>query len=86
MTTQFLLKNMECLDDRVRMIPTMMASHWHTVHATTNCEPSAILLGRRPALSTDMKLKNDNFFMKELQDSEVEEIESRNYDDVLQSL
>ena len=44
-TTQFLLKNMDCLEDWMRMIPTMMASHQHTVHATTNCEPSAILLG-----------------------------------------
>ena len=86
MTTQFLLKNMDCLEDWVCMIPTMMASHQHTVHATTNCEPSAILLGQRPTLSTDMKLKKDEFFMKELQDSEVEEIESINYDDVLQSL
>ena len=44
-TTQFLLKNMDCQDDWVKMIPTMMASHRHTVHSTTNCEPSAMLLG-----------------------------------------
>ena len=53
-TTNFLLKNMDCQDDWVDMIPTMMGSHRHTVHSTTNIEPSAILLGCKPTLSTDM--------------------------------
>ena len=38
----------------VDMIPMMMGSHRHTVHSTMNIEPSAILLGRKPTLSTDM--------------------------------
>ena len=32
-----------------------------------------------------MKMKNDDFFTKELQDSKVDEIENRNYEDVLNS-
>ncbi|MCG8623183.1 MAG: DDE-type integrase/transposase/recombinase, partial [Proteobacteria bacterium] len=84
-TTQFLLKNMDCQDDWVKMIPTMMASHRHTVHTSTNIEPSAILLGRRPTLATDMKLKSDEYFTQELQDYEIENIENTDYNKVLSS-
>ena len=84
-TTQFLLKNMDCQDDWVQMIPTMMASHRHTVHFTTNIEPSAMLLGRKPTLAVDMMLKNEEFFNRELEDYEIEEIESRDYGKVLKN-
>ena len=84
-TTQFLLKNMDCQDDWVQMIPTMMASHRHTVHSTTNIEPSAMLLGRKPTLAVDMMLKNEEFFNRELEDYEIEEIESRDYGKVLKN-
>ena len=82
-TTNFLLKNMDCQDDWVDMIPTMMGSHRHTVHSTTNIEPSAILLGRKPTLSTDMLLRSDDYLNRELQD---EEIENRNYTEILKQL
>ena len=65
------------------MIPTMMASHRHTVHSLTNIKPSAILLGRRPTLATDMKLKSDDYFQKELDDKETEKIENVDYKQVL---
>ena len=85
-TTNFLLKNMDCQDDWVDMIPTMMGSHRHTVHSTTKIEPSAILLGRKPTLSTDMLLRSDEYFSTELQDEEVEEIENRDYTEILAQL
>ena len=69
-TTNFLLKNMDCQDDWVDMIPTMMGSHRHTVHSTTNIEPSAILLGHKPTLATDMLLRSEDYFNRELQDEE----------------
>ena len=84
-TTQFLLKNMDCQDDWVQMIPRMMASHRHTVHSTTNIEPSAMLLGQKPTLAVDMMLKNEEFFNRELEDYEIEEIESRDYGKVLKN-
>ena len=84
-TTQFLLKNMDCQDDWVQMIPTMMASHRHTVHSTTNIELSAMLLGRKPTLAVDMMLKNEEFFNRKLEDYEIEEIESRDYGKVLKN-
>ena len=84
-TTQFLLKNMNCQDDWVEMIPTMMVSHRHTVHSTTNCEPSSMLLGRKPTLAVNMLLKPDDFFERELENDEVEEIEKRNYEEVLKN-
>ena len=85
-TTNFLLKNMDCQDDWVDMIPTMMGSHRHTVHSMTNMEPSAILLGHKPTLSTDMLLRSDDYFNRELQDEEIEEIENRNYTEILKQL
>ena len=85
-TTNFLLKNMDCQDDTVDMIPTMMGSHRHTVHSTTNIEPSAILLGRKPTLATDMLLRSEDYFNRELQDEEIEEIENRNYTEILKQL
>ena len=85
-TTNFLLKNMDCQDDWVDMILTMMGSHRHTVHSTTNIEPSAILLGRKPTLSTDMLLRSDDYLNRELQDEEIEEIENRNYTEILKQL
>ena len=85
-TTNFLLKNMDCQDDWVDMILTMMGSHRHTVHSTTNIEPSAILLGRKPTLSTDMLLRSDDYLNRELQDEEIEEIKNRNYTEILKQL
>jgi len=85
-TTNFLLKNMDCQDDWVDMIPTMMGSHRHTVHSTTNIEPSAILLGRKPTLATDMLLRSEDYFNRELQDEEIEEIENGNYTEILKQL
>ena len=85
-TTNFLLKNMDCQDDWVDMIPTMMGSHRHTVHSTTNIEPSAILLGCKPTLSTDMLLRSDDYLNRELQDEEIKEIENRNYTEILKQL
>ena len=84
--TNFLLKNMDCQEDWVDMIPTMMGSHRHTVHSTTNIEPSAILLGCKPTLSTDMLLRSDDYLNRELQDEEIEEIENRNYTEILKQL
>ena len=75
-TTNFLLKNMDCQDDWVDMIPTMMGSHRHTVNSTTNIEPSAILLGRKPTLARNMLLRSKDYFNRELQDEEIEEIEN----------
>ena len=66
-----------------KMIPTMMASHRHTVHSSTNVEPSAILLERRPNLATDMKLRSDEYFKRELNDKEIEQIENVDYKKVL---
>ena len=83
MMTQFLLKNMDCQDDWVKMIPTMMASHRHTVHSSTNVEPSTILLGRRSNLATDMKLRSDEYFERELNNKEIEQIENVDYKKVL---
>ena len=83
MMMQFLLKNMDCQDDWVCMIPTMMASHRHTFHSSTNVEPSTILLGRRPTLATDMKLRSDEYFERELDDKEIEERENMDYKKVL---
>ena len=77
---------MDCQDDWVDMIPTMMGSHRHTVHSTTNIEPSAILLGCKPTLSTDMLLRSDDYLNRELQDEEIEEIENRNYPEILKQL
>ena len=77
---------MDCQDDWVDMIPTMMGSHRHTVHSTTNIEPSAILLGCKPTLSTDMLLRSDDYLNRELQDEEIEEIENRNYTEILKQL
>ena len=85
-TTNFLLKNMNCQDDWVDMIPTMMGSHRHTVHSTTNIEPSAILLGRKPTLAMDMLLRSEDYFNRELQDEEIEEIENGNYTEILKLL
>ena len=85
-TTIFLLKNMDCQDDWVDMIPTMMGSHRHTVHSTTNIEPSAILLGRKPTLATDMLLRSEDYFNRELQDEEIEEIKNGNYTEILKQL
>ena len=85
-TTNFLLKNMDCQDDWVDMIPMMMGSHRHTVHPTTNIEPSAILLGCKPTLATDMLLRSDDYLNRELQDEEIEEIENRNYTEILKQL
>ena len=85
-TTNFLLKNMDCQDDWVDMIPMMMGSHRHTVHSTTNIELSAILLGRKPTLSMDMLLRSDDYLNRELQDEEIEEIENRNYTEILKQL
>ena len=77
---------MDCQDDWVDMILTMMGSHRHTVHSTTNIELSAILLGRKPTLSTDMLLRSDDYLNRELQDEEIEEIENRNYTEILKQL
>ena len=84
---------MDCQDDWVDMNPMMMGSHRHTVHSTTNIElsatniePSAILLGRKPTLSTDMLLRSDDYLNRELQDEEIEEIENRNYTEILKQL
>ena len=77
---------MDCQDDWVDMIPTMMGSHRHTVHSTTNIEPSAILLGHKPTLSMDMLLRSDDYLNRELQDEEIEEIENRNYTEILKRL
>ena len=85
-TTNFLLKNMDCRDDWVDMIPTMMGSHRHTVHSTTNIEPSAILLGHKPTLATDMLLRSEDYFNRKLQDEEIEEIENGNYTEILKQL
>ena len=85
-TTNFLLKNMDCQDDWVDMIPTMIGSHRHTVHSTTNIEPSAILLGRKPTLATDMLLRSEDYFNRELQDEEIEEIDNGNYTEILKQL
>ena len=85
-TTNFLLKNMDCQDDWVDMIPTMMGSHRHTVHSTTNIEPSAILLGRKPTLAMNMLLRSEDYFNRELQDEEIEEIENGNYTEILKQL
>ena len=85
-TTNFLLKNMDCQDDWVDMIPTMMGSHRHTVHSTTNIELSAILLGCKPTLSTDTLLRSDDYLNRELQDEEIEEIKNRNYTEILKQL
>ena len=85
-TMNFLLKNMNYQDDWVQMIPTMMGSHRHTIHLTTNIEPSVILLGRRPTLATDMLLRSEEYLNRELQDEEIEEIENANYNEVLKSL
>ena len=85
-TTNFLLKNMDCQDDWVDMILMMMGSHRHTVHSTTNIEPSAILLGHKPTMSTDMLLRGDKYFNLELQDEEIEEIDNRNYAEILTQL
>ena len=82
-TTQFLLKNMDCQDDWVKMIPTMMASHRHTVHSSTNVEVSTILQGKRPNLATDMKLRSDEYFERGLNDQEIEQIENVDYKKVL---
>ena len=57
---------MDCQDDWVDMILMMMGSHRHTVHSTTNIEPSAILLGHEPTLSSDMLLRGDKYFNPEL--------------------
>ena len=51
-----------------------------------NIEPSAILLGRKPTLSTDMLLQGDKYFNLELQDEEIEEIDNRNYAEILTQL
>ena len=64
----------------------MMGSHRHTVHSTTNIEPSAILLGHKPTLATDMLLRSEDYFNRELQDEEIEEIENGNYTEILQQL
>ena len=85
-TTNFLLKNMDCQDDWVDMILTMMGNHRHTVHSMTNIEPSAILLGCKPTLSMDMLLRSDDYLNRELQDEEIEEIENRNYTEILKQL
>ena len=85
-TTNFLLKNMDCQDDWVDMIPMMMGSHRHTVHSTTNIKPSAILLGCKPTLSMDMFLRSDDYLNRELQDEEIEEIKNRNYTEILKRL
>ena len=85
-TTNFLLKNMDCQDDWVDMIPTMTGSHRHTVHCTTNIEPSAILLGRKPTLATDMMLRSEDYFNRELQDEEIEEMDNGNYTEILKQL
>ena len=77
---------MDCQDDWVDMILMMMGSHRHTVHSTTNIEPSAILLGCKPTLSTDMLLRSDKYFNIELQDEEIEEIDNRNYAEILTQL
>ena len=68
------------------MIKTMIRSHKHTVHSTTNIELSTILLGRRPTLATDMLLKPEKYFNCELQDEEIEEIKKTRYDDFLKRL
>ena len=85
-TTNFLLKNMDCQDDWVDMILTMMGSHRHTVHSMTNIEPSAILLGCKPTLSMDMLLRSDDYLNRELQDEEIKEIKNRNYTEILKQL
>ena len=85
-TTNFLLKNMDCQDYWVDMIPTIMGSHRHTVHSTTNIELSAILLGCKLTLSMDMLLRSDDYLNRELQDEEIEEIENRNYTEILKQL
>ena len=77
---------MDCQDDWVDMILTMMGSHRHTVHSMTNIEPSAILLGRKPTLSMDMLLRSDDYLNRELQDEEIEEIANRNYTEILKRL
>ena len=77
---------MDCQDNWVDMIPMMMGSHRHTVHSTTNIEPSAILLGHKPTLSTDMLLRGDEYFNLKLQDEEIEEIDNRNYAEILTQL
>ena len=63
-TTNFLLKNMDCQDDWVDMIPMMMGSHRHIVHSMTNIEPSAILLGQKPTFSMDMLLRSDDYLKR----------------------
>ena len=85
-TTNFLLKNMDCQDDWVDMIPMMMRSHRHTVHSTTNIEPSAILLGHKITLSMDMLLRSEDYLNRELQDEKIEEIKNRNYTEILKQL
>ena len=74
---------MDCQDDWVDMIPMMMGSHRYTVHSTTNIEPSAILLGHKPRLAMDMLLRSKDYFNRELQDEEIEEIENGNYTEIL---
>ena len=56
------------------------------VHSTTNIKPSAILLGHKPTLATDMLLRSDDYLNRELQDEEIEEIENRNYTEILKQL
>ena len=65
---------MDCQDDWVDMILMMMGSHRHTVHSTTNIE------------QTDMLLRSDDYLNRELQDEEIEEIENRNYTEILKRL
>ena len=77
---------MDCQDDWVDMIPTMMGSHRHTVHSTTNIEPSAILLGCKQTLAMDMLLRSKDYFNRELQDEEIEEIDNGNYTEILKQL
>ena len=85
-TTNFLLKDMDCQDDWVDMILMMMGSHRHMVNSTTNIEPSAILLGHKLTLPMDMLLRSDDYLNRELQDEEIEEIENRNYTEILKQL
>ena len=77
---------MDCQDDWVDMILMMMGSHRHTVHSTTNIEPSAILLGCKLTLSTNMLLQGDEYFNLKLLDEEIEEIDNRNYAAILTQL
>ena len=71
----------------------MTGLKWHQVwwsvtgtHSSTSIESSTILLGRKPLLFAHLLLKSKEYFTKELQDEEIEEIENTDFIEVLQRL